>query len=247
MPDAIAWEFWNVRGERAEVDHSAWQAFLDDYLVQGTDGINRVRYRAVDPAARSRLTGYIQAMAGTDPRTLTRAAQMAYWINLYNALTVNVVLDYPRKRSILRMGRKLLTFGPWDDVVATIAGQQVTLNDIEHRILRPLFRDPRVHFAVNCASVGCPNLAAHVYTAANLEAQLDAQEAAYLAHPRGLRQTDSGWVLSGIFEWYRVDFAADEAGLRAWLAARRPQLAGQLRDSRRPLSYDYDWQLNGAD
>ena len=247
MPDAEAWEFWRGAGNRVEVNHASWQALLDEYVVRGADGINRVRYRAMDEKARGQLKSYIQSLAVIDPRTLTRAAQQAYWINLYNALTVEVVLDYPRKKSILRMGRKLLALGPWDDTLIEIAGQKLTLNDIEHRILRPLFKDERVHFAVNCASLSCPDLADTAYTAGNLESLLDEQMHLYLRHPRGLRQTDGGFELSTIFDWYQVDFAADEQDLREWLAKRRPDLAAALRDKRKRITYEYDWKLNGAE
>jgi hypothetical protein len=244
VPDAEAWEFWRAVGERVEVDHSPWQAFLDAHLVKGADGINRVRYKAMDAAARQELKNYVRSLAVIDPRTLTRAAQLAYWINLYNALTVDVVLDYPRKKSILRMGRKLLALGPWDDILVGIAGQKLTLNDIEHRILRPLYGDERVHFAVNCASLSCPDLAMTAYTAHNLERLLDEQMQVYLHHPRGLRQTKDGFGLSSIFDWYQVDFGKDEKDLREWLAVRRPDLAPALRDSRNRIDYAYDWQLN---
>lgn len=246
VPDADPWEFWRGEGVRQEVDHTAWQSLLDAWVTTGPEGINLVRYQAMDADARNQLRGYIDSLATIDPRTLTRHAQQAYWINLYNAITVAVVLEYPRKRSILRMGRKLLAIGPWDDEQVEIVGHRLTLNDIEHRILRPLFDDPRVHFAVNCASLSCPNLAKTAYTAANLDAVLDAQVQAYLHHPRGLRVDERHVVLSSIFDWYRVDFADDEQGLRDWLAARRPDLANVIRDTRRTLRYDYDWRLNGA-
>lgn len=247
VPDAEAWEFWRGAGNRADVSHGPWQSLLDEFVVRGADGINRVGYRAMNEKARERLKSYIQSLAAIDPRTLTGAAQQAYWINLYNALTVDVVLDYPRKKSILRMGRKLLALGPWDDSLIEIAGQKLTLNDIEHRILRPLFGDERVHFAVNCASLSCPDLANTAYTAGNLESLLDEQMHRYLGHPRGLRQTAGGFELSSIFDWYQVDFAADEKGLREWLAKRRPDLAAALRDKRKRITYEYDWKLNVAE
>ncbi len=247
VPDSVAWNFWRAEGTQADVDHSAWQTLLDDYVIIDPQGVNRVRYGVLGSEARPRLRRYLDQLAAVDPRSLTRGAQQAYWINLYNALTIETVLDYPRKKSILRMGRKLLAIGPWDDHRIEIAGQKITLNDIEHRILRPLFGDERVHFAVNCASVSCPNIAKTAYTAGNLDELLDTQVAAYLKHPRGLRQTERGFELSTIFDWYRIDFAADEKGLREWLAARRPDIAPGLQNLSRKLSYEYNWDLNAAD
>ncbi len=244
VPDPIAWNFWNVQGEVPEVDHEPWQHFLDRYLVASPDGINRVRYQAVTAEDQAALSAYVSTQAALDPRGLTRVAQQAYWINLYNALTVQVVLDYPRKRSILRMGRKLLSIGPWDDEVVQIQGQHLTLNDIEHRILRPLYGDERVHFAVNCASVGCPNLATRAYTPENLESMLEQQMREYLVHSRGLRLEDGKLIASSIFDWYRVDFGGDEPVVRAWLAKRQGALAKVLLDPEIDLEYDYDWALN---
>ncbi len=246
VPDPIAWNFWNVQGNVSQVDHGPWQRFLDGYLVASLDGIHRVRYLAVTAEDRAALSAYVKALAALDPRGLTRAAQQAYWINLYNVLTVQVVLEYPRKRSILRMGRKLLSIGPWDDEVAQIQGQHLTLNDIEHRILRPLYGDERVHFAVNCASVGCPNLAAQAYTAANLESMLEQQMHDYLAHARGLRLAARKLIASSIFDWYRVDFGNKEPAVRAWLAKQQGSLAEALLDPDVELDYDYDWALNQA-
>jgi Protein of unknown function, DUF547 len=244
VPDPIAWNFWNVQGEVQEVDHGPWQHFLDLYLVASPDGINRVRYLAVTREDRAALSAYVKTQAALDPRKLTGAAQQAYWINLYNALTVLVVLEYPRKRSILRMGRKLLSIGPWDDEVVQIQGEHLTLNDIEHRILRPLYRDERVHFVVNCASIGCPNLATRAYTAATLDAMLEQQMHDYLAHARGLRFEDGKLITSSIFDWYRVDFGSEEPAVRAWLAKRQESLAKLLLDPEIDLEYDYDWGLN---
>ena len=244
VPDPIAWNFWNAQGEVSQVDHGPWQHFLDRYVVTLPDGINRVSYQAVTVADRAALSSYVKTMATLDPRGLTRAAQQAYWINLYNALTVLVVLEYPRKRSILRMGRKLLSIGPWDDEVVQIQGQHLTLNDIEHRILRPLYRDERVHFAVNCASLGCPNLASQAYTAANLETMLERQMHDYLTHARGLRLGNGKLIASSIFDWYRVDYGNAEPAVRAWLAKRQGALAKALLDPEVDLEYDYDWALN---
>ena len=246
VPDKKAWTFWDVQGARSIVDHSPWQRFLDRYLVEGADGINRIRYSAVAADDRAQLDAYLAGLSDLDPRTLTAAAQQAYWINFYNALTVRVVLDYPRKRSILRMGRKLLAIGPWDDEVANVQGQRLTLNDIEHRILRPLYGDERVHFAVNCASTGCPNLAAQVYSADTLDQLLERQMREYLAHPRGLRLAQGKLVASSIFDWYSEDFGPSETAVRAWLAARQPGLAEALLNPDVDITYDYDWSLNGV-
>jgi len=244
------WDYWlpsNPNG--AAVNHSPWQGFLDRYLVELPDGSTRVRYDAVTAADRKALDDYLETLSTLDPRQLSRDTQLAFWINLYNAQTVRVVLDNPGKNSILRMGGGLLHFsGPWKKKYLAIAGQPISLDDIEHRILRPIWQDPRIHFAVNCASIGCPNLAPTAFTADNAEALMAAGKASYLNHPRGLHFDDDGTlVLSSIFEWYRVDFGGSRDALLDYLAEARPDLAGRLRNYSGPIDYEYDWSLNAAD
>jgi hypothetical protein len=121
----------------------------------------------------------------------------------------------------------------------------LTLNDIEHRILRPIFGDPRVHFAVNCASLGCPNLGAEPYLADRLDVQLDTAARAFINHPRGASISDSRLTLSSIFKWYGDDFGETVAERLEWVAAyANPDLAEQLTGWDGRISYEYDWRLN---
>ncbi len=245
-PAAELWPLWDRHDASSTrvMDHSAWQAFLSAYLQASADGVNRVDYAAVSAADREKLNAYLQTLAAIDPRTLNKNEQLAYWINMYNALTVEVVLRYPKKGSILRMGEKLFAIGPWDDKVITVAAEQLTLNDIEHRILRPIWNDHRIHFAVNCASIGCPNLNAEAYRGDNAEALLSSAETAYINHPRGVGFNKRGkLVVSSIFDWYQSDFAGSEQELLTYLSRhyRKPE---QLKNYQGGVKYDYDWALN---
>lgn len=248
VPDADLWEIWQAQDptSNVQVDHSAWQSFLDRYLLSGGNGILRVDY-AIDPSQRTKLDDYLTMLQALDPRTLNRHEQLAYWINLYNAMTIEVVLENPQKGSILRMGRGLFSIGPWDDPVLRIAGESLTLNDVEHRILRPIWHDHRIHYALNCASLGCPNLNPEAYTAVNAETLMAQSEADYIRHPRGVSFSDQGRLqLSSIFKWYQHDFAADEAGLLDYLARHNCELRERLRSYDGPIDYRYDWNLNRA-
>ena len=114
-PASDLWPFWQQSDETNDqaVDHTLWQTFLDAHLSEHDDAINRVDYAAAsEPAERQKLNAYIESLTNLDPRTLRKAEQFAYWVNLYNALTVEVVLRYPKKKSILRMGEKFLRSGP---------------------------------------------------------------------------------------------------------------------------------------
>ncbi len=247
-PDADAWDFWADHNPNSTevLTHGAWQDILETFVTESPDGINRVDYAALaEPRNRTQLSEYLSSLTAIDPRSLNRAEQFAYWVNFYNAMTLEVVLKYPKKKSILRMGEKLLAIGPWDDVVATIAGQSVTLNDVEHRILRPIWQDHRIHFAVNCASIGCPNLNKLAYTSANAEALLAASEVDYLSHPRGVNREGNTLTLSNIFMWYRADFADSEDDLlNNYIATHRTDAAAAPEDGRLKIKYSYDWSLN---
>ena len=110
-PKADLWPIWDTAGQATGIDHTVWQSILQHYVVRGEDGINRVDYHKIRMTGRPALTQYLQAMQSIDPRDFTRDEQMAYWINLYNALTIDVVLNYPSKGSILRMGKKFFAIG----------------------------------------------------------------------------------------------------------------------------------------
>lgn len=246
-PDAELWPFWDASDEQSGtvVDHTPWQDFLDAYVSTGDDGINRVDYRRAAIQGRERLQRYLAAMTAMDPRSLRRAEQLAYWINLYNALTVEVVLRHPGKPTIRRMGNGWLWSGPWSDRLVTIAGQELTLDDIEHRILRPIWQDRRIHFAVNCASLGCPNLQRTAFRGDNADRLLSGAERQFINHPRGVTRTNAGRLrLSRIFDWYRIDFAPDQARLLDYLARHHDTLSQVLDTYDGRIHYEYDWSLN---
>ena len=246
-PDADLWTFWASSDERSSrtVDHGAWQRLLDAYLVEA-DGRTLFRYPAVTGDDRSALDAYVARLTAVDPRGLTRAQQFPYWVNLYNALTVRVVLDHPGKQSIRRMGGGVFQTGPWRTKLVEIAGQRVSLDDIEHRILRPIWQDHRIHFAVNCASLGCPDLMPEAFTPANTEPLLVRAEQGFLSHPRAVAFAGDRLRLSSLFDWYLEDFADDRAGLLAYVARHRPELADRLAGYQGPIDYHYDWSLNAA-
>ncbi len=249
-PQAELWPHWLAHDAQSErrVDHSGWATFLDRYLVLGTDGAaNLVRYRQAAEDGRRLLDSYLEQLAATPVGELNRAEQKAYWINLYNALTVKTIVEHYPVDSIRDIKSGWFSSGPWDLKLISVDGQELSLNDIEHRILRPIWQDNRIHYAVNCASIGCPNLQPEPFTANNSEELLDQAAHAYVNSPRGVRFEDNKLVVSSIYSWYRDDFAGDEAGLLSYLAELAdPETAARLRDYRGSISDDYDWQLNDA-
>ena len=248
VPQPDLWPFWDERDDSSEraIDHSPWQTLLDNYLgTEASDGVNRFDYANVSGQDKDLLDGYIAALAAEDPRKLNADEQQAYWINLYNAITVQLIIDNYPVRSIRRVNGGLFGLGPWNDDAITIQDQVLTLNDIEHRILRPIYQDARVHYAVNCASIGCPNLAAMAYTGQNLDELLTAGARAYVGHPRGVSFDGKRLRLSTIYKWFAQDFGEDEAGLLGHLAQyAEPELAERLTAYDGRIKYDYDWDLN---
>ncbi len=255
-PKAELWPRWQAHdeGNTAVIDHAAWDRLLGQYVQPGSDGINRFGYGRVSTADKAVLKTYIDRLQALPISRHARAEQQAYWINLYNARTVQLVIDRYPIASIrdIRLGGGLAARffgGPWSAPTLKVEGVELALDDVEHRILRPIWRDARIHYAVNCASLGCPNLATQAYTAARMQGLLDAGAVAYVNHPRGASVERGKLVVSSIYQWFIADFGGSDAGILAHLKqnatpAKRAELARftALGDN----SDRYDWALNDA-
>lgn len=250
-PEAELWARWQAHdpASTARVDHGAWDRFLRRFVRSDADGVNRVRYAEAGATDREALAAYIRSLGAVEISRHDRDEQLAFWINLYNAVTVAVVLDHYPVDSILDISISpgLFSVGPWKKKLAEVEGEPLSLDDIEHRILRPIWRDPRVHYAVNCASYGCPNLAAEAFTAARTEALLEGGARDFVNHPRGAEIVDGELITSSIYHWFRADFGGDDAGviehLRRYAA---PPLREALAGRTRVDGHHYDWKLNDA-
>ena len=250
-PKARLWQRWTVHDENAQsrIDHTPWDRFLSRYAVAGADGITRVAYKTVPRSDRTTLADYLKGLRRAPVSRLSPDEQRAFWINLYNALTVSIVLDHYPVRSIrdIDISPGLFSDGPWDKKLTEIEGEPISLNDIEHRILRPIWKDPRLHYAVNCASLGCPNLQSVAFTAANTDTLLKAGARAYVNHPRGARVDHGRLVVSSIYLWFRPDFGGSDAGVIDHLKTyANASLAASLATVTRIADHDYDWRLNDA-
>ncbi len=241
-----------AKGSTQTADHSAWTALLQKYVVADADGLNRVRYAAFKSESQPALKVYVMALEAAKVTAFDRAEQFAYWANLYNAKTIDIILDaYPVKsiKDISLGGGVVasITGGPWKAKVLDVEGQKLSLDDIEHKILRVYFNDPRVHYAVNCASFGCPNLGREAFTGANLEASLEAGAAAYINHERGIAISNGEVKASSIYKWFAEDFGGNAKGVLAH--ARKyaaPELKQKLESITGIADYGYDWNLNDA-
>lgn len=250
-PDAEPWPFWEAHDpdSRRSVDHSPWARFLDKYLRRSADGVHLIAYGEISKADVAFLDLYLRSLLETPVRRLNREEQLAYWFNLYNALTVRVVQRAYPVGSIrdINLGGGGLAGGPWGATLVTVEDQRLSLNDIEHRIIRPIWQDPRIHYAVNCAAIGCPNLAAVPWSGRDLDARLDAAAHAFVNNPRGVSFRRKGVQVSRIYDWFVEDFGGNEEGVLDHLTSfAQPELAANLRSEGRIAGQFYDWRLNDA-
>jgi hypothetical protein len=234
---------------------AAYGELLEKYVVADQSGINLVDYAKWKKSAADleRLSAYLAGLQTRKPSAMARDEAFVYWVNLYNAATLKLVLDnYPVKsiRDIPSTGTGLFDFkaysGPWRTKFLEVEGNALSLDDIEHGILRPKFKDPRAHYAVNCASIGCPDLKPTPWAAASLETDLDAAARGYINHPRGVRiGRDGGVRVSSIYEWFKEDFGGSDKGILAHLSNHaRPALKKTLAMKDSIAGHDYDWSLN---
>ncbi len=231
------------------VDHSAWNCLLVRYLTTDVQGLNRIRYRDVTLQDHNALKGYLEYLQSVDTRTLNRDSQLAFWFNLYNAKTVDIVLDNYPIRSIRQVKTKLTDFvGPFDDEAAvTVLGKPLSLNDIESGIVRPVWKDPRIHYALNCASFGCPNLATQAWTAENLDGRLHAAAYEYVNSGRAVSRGIRGVKVAKIFKWYNADFGGSDQAVLNHLLQYADQNTSRLLQGQSSIAgYFYDWSLNDA-
>ena len=241
--------FWDDRepASQLKVDHTHWQALLNKYLDdQHPSGINRFDYAGVSSIDRRTLRSYLEYLQSLEPRQLNQQEQKAYWINLYNASTVLLVVSDDRELSSIRQIKSgFFTPGPWSKKILMVSQQELSLDDVEHGILRPIWQDNRIHYAVNCASLGCPNMSKTVFTGENTEALLEQAARDFVNHPRAVSIDNGGrLVLSEIYNWYKADFGDSLGGTIAHLTKyASPKLAAQL-SAVKSVSYDYDWALN---
>ena len=233
-------------GAGGDKEHAAWTGLLRRYV--SNDLVDYAALKRGRPEPR-RLSALARVGRALRLEAWPRADQLAFWINAYNAYTVKLVLDHYPLRSIRSIGflpgsafkRK---FVPLDRV----AGGKLSLDDIEHRILRERFQDPRIHFAIVCASRSCPVLRDEAYRGRDLDAQLDEAARSFLRDAARNRYDPASRTLSlsSIFKWFRGDFEAAAGTLPAFVAryADEPIAEALRRGSVHIEFLDYDWSLN---
>lgn len=227
------------------VDHSSFSELLGKYV----DGDGFVNYRAWKATAADRraLQQYLLHLSQVNPSLpAPREAQLAFWINAYNAVTLEGILrEYPTD-SIRKHTSKLGGYNIWDDLPLIAGGRAYSLNDIEHKVLRKM-NEPRIHFAIVCASIGCPRLLNEAYVADKLESQLSANSRDFFARPQNFMVDSSGTMhVSAILDWFEEDFGASRSErfhrVQPYLPENVRSLA--IHPQTRVKYQDYNWSLN---
>lgn len=219
-----------------------FQALLKTYV----DERGLVDYRAWKEKDEDALRAVVRRLSSLDLRNATPLEVKAYWINVYNAVTLQAVLEFHPLKSI--RDKATADYNVWNDYPFTVGGRTFTLNQIEHEVLRPL-GDPRIHAAINCASLGCPPLRNEAYVPARLEEQLESQTRVWLDDPaRGIRVKEGGVVaVSEIFNWFGNDFGPDLPARLRWISRylRDPAMREAVtRRGARVEALPWDWTLN---
>jgi hypothetical protein len=209
-----------------------------------------VDYAGLAGPGRTDLEAFMSTIARTDPSAFSEPEQMAFWINAYNATTVYQVVDHYPLESVRDVGSLFGLVGGFFKQPNTIAGEERSLDNIEHDILRPTYGDARIHWTLVCASFGCPRLIRRPYVAADLDALLTDVSFEFVSNPRALqidRETDTLWV-SSYFDWYGGDFEAEAGNIIDYILGYAPQDKAAWiranRDGMRVRFMDYDWTLN---
>lgn len=230
------------------VDHSAFDRLLHAHVVNGF--VDYDAFKA-DPA----FAGYLRLLAATNPAALPRAEQLALWINAYNAYTIQLINVKNERESIRNINRSLGLLklkGPWSEPLATVGGRTYTLDDIEQRTIRPTFNEPRIHFALVCAALGCPPLRSEAYTGARIEAQLEDQARVFLTQSPGKNRVDvmhQTLYRSPVFSFsdYMKDFGGSDAAIGRFIARylpNGPEKTLLTSGNFTTVKTRYDWSLN---
>jgi len=248
-PQKELWPRWTINNptSSAVIDFSAWQNFLNQHIKTNSAGINLINYKAVSTSAKQDLQQFITTLSAIPIDNYNRNQQLAYWLNLYNALTVKVILDHYPVNSVRDI--KLSGFfshGPWDAKLIKVEGVPLSLNDIEHRILRPIWANPLIHYGLNCATISSPNLQKTAFTGTNVNNLLNAAAKEYINNPRGVDiEKDNHLNVSSLYVWYENDFGGNDVGVIKHLEKYAlPKLKKQLRGIIKIYADHYDWSLN---
>lgn len=245
---AVLFPSWGLAFDHT---HQQLQSVLDAVVVE--DGsTTQVKYKELKESPEN-LRGYLQALSGVsvaEYERFSRAQQLSFLINAYNAFTLRLIIEHYPVKSIKEIGG--LFSSPWKKKFFTLLGKKTHLDDLEHGIIRKEFDEPRIHFAVNCASIGCPPLSKKVFTEENLEELLSKTAENFIKTPTFNRWDEKSMTLSlsSIFKWYGSDFDNSYGSHILFVVKTldlKPEIVKLAETKKLSVEYlDYDWNLNDA-
>jgi hypothetical protein len=233
-------------------DHAVFDRLLHTHVVDGM-----VDYDAFRQSPD--FTQYLRSLAAFDPKPLPAPERLAFWINAYNAYTIQLIVEHGERNSIRNINKSIFgikAYGPWKEKLAVVGGTAYGLDQIEQDIIRPEFHEPRVHFALVCAAMGCPPLRSEAYTGARLDEQLEDQGRRFLRESPAKNRVDLGRkavYASQVFKFrdYERDFGGSKAAVAKFIARWYPP--GPERELLESGAWekweytDYDWTLNSQE
>lgn len=243
------WPMWFANNplSKTEISHQQWQDFLDHNLVVNGSGLHVIDYAHMSNADVKLLDDYIVKMSAINIDNYNRHEQLAYWLNLYNALMVKTIKTYYPISSVqeINISPGLFSIGPFGASLINVTNTSLTLDDINNRIIRPIWSDPRTHYALNDGTIGGPNLSQTAYHSASLDEQLNQAATGYINALRGVQVIEEKLIVSKIYEWYAEDFGGNESDIIDHIKqfAQEP-LKSQLKKINKIDGYVYNWHIN---
>ena len=242
------WHFWEEYDSVSDrfVDHRVWGYLLSKHIRLGADGVNRVAYGDFTPEDRRHLDVYIKSLADFSYETLNRKEQYAYWLNLYNALVIKLILSRYLILSIndIKFESNLFRSSPFNKTLVRIKGIPLSLANIRNDILSNLFVDPRLHYGLCDAAIGSPKLQSKPFTGDRVDRMLDGAALDFVNHPRGVLIKEDIIQLSGLYRRYSADFGKNRVALiRHVKGYAMYNLKAELAPEK-PIFYEFDWSLN---
>lgn len=243
------WEATNPLSTKV-ISHKIWDDFLKQRVLTNEEGINLINYSSLSRQDLNTIDSYLQQMTKIDISKYNRQEQLAYWINVFNALTIRVVASYYPIRDIqeINISPGLLSKGPWGGTLIHIKNTPLSLDDINNRIIRPIWNDARTHYALTDATLGAPNIANHAYQGKLINAQLNEAANQYVNSLRGVQVVEGKLFVSTLYDWYEEDFGGSKQQVITHLKQHATEpLLSQLKSVRTIDSYIYNWHINCSD
>lgn len=242
---------WQVNNplSTATISHQEWQELLTTRVITNKEGINLVDYPNLTAVEEKKLNQYIERLSKINIRDYNRNEQLAFWINLYNALIVQLVIQYYPIDTVheINISPGIFNAGPWGANLLTIDGDHLSLDMIQNSILRAIWNDPRIHYALNDGSIGAANLSKQAYQGAIVDEQLNAAARNYINSLRGVQVIDDKLIVSKIYRWYLADFGESEVDIIYHLSQFADRtLSAHLKHIKNINSYIYNWHLNST-